>query len=264
MEQEVFDFAENMQGEADESVPAQDVEPAEVTAESTQEEQTAQTAEEPPAQEDEPAQEPYLTVKHNHEEHALTREEARQLAQKGMNYDHVAGELQRLRDDPAQKLFEQLAQQSGMTREEYLKAVQTQMEQAETQKLARAGVPESYARELLESKRRLAELEAANQATAEKLREQERREAAQQIWARFFDAHPDVKSYGELPTEVKNAIAAGEAPESAYTRYENAQLKEQVKKLQQQQENRDKAPGSAASDAGAEEADGFMRGLLGL
>lgn len=261
MEQEVFDFAENMQGEAEKAAPAQEMAPAQ--AEATGEQEEPAPADEAPAQQ-EGVPEPYLTIKHNHEEHSLTREEARQLAQKGMNYDHVADELKRLREDPAQQLFEQLAQQSGMTREEYLKAVQTQMEQAETQKLARAGVPESYARELLESKRRLAELEAANQATAEKLREQERKEAAQQIWARFFDAHPDVKSYGELPTEVKNAIAAGEAPENAYTRYENAQLKEQVKKLLQQQENRDKAPGSAASDAGAEEADGFMRGLLGL
>ena len=73
--------------------------------------------------EDEPTDEtedegPFLNIKYNHEDKALTREEAITLAQKGMNYDNLNDRYTQLNSE-----VEQLARMNGMNVSEYLKSL---------------------------------------------------------------------------------------------------------------------------------------------
>ena len=88
--------------------------------------------------------------------------------------------------------------------------------------------------------------------------------AAERIWSSFAKDHPEYKTYGQLPEEVRLQVKAGKTLEDAYNAYEVKQLKEKLEKGEQQKKNKTKTPGSS-KDAGASaaEMDPFMRGFLG-
>lgn len=214
------------------------------------------------------AAEPYLTIRYNHEERGLTREEAAALAQKGLHYDTVHQELQRLKDRGAENVVdvvEKFARQNGMSAQDYTKFLGEQYEAARIRRLTERGVPEEVARELAQQQRD-AEL---SQRELERLRgdntRMENERKAQREWMTFFEAHPEVKTYGDLPKEVRDAIAAGTPAEQAYTRHRMAEMQRELEGYRQQERNRQASPGSARSTApaGEEERDGFLRALLG-
>jgi hypothetical protein len=68
-------------------------------------------------------------VKYNKEEMELDEERARELAQKGLNYDKTIERLQALESDPRLSFIEELASQHDMTPDEYISAVRKQQEQ---------------------------------------------------------------------------------------------------------------------------------------
>ena len=86
----------------------------EETTEPTSEEVT-ETAETETKAESETKIEDFLKIKYNGAEKSLTREEAIELAQKGMNYDKVLGERDNLTG-----IIDQYAKASNMTREQFI------------------------------------------------------------------------------------------------------------------------------------------------
>ena len=62
--------------------------------------------------------EPFLSIRFNHEDRALTREEAITMAQKGMNYDNLNNKYIQLNGE-----IEKLAQMNGMNVTDYLKSL---------------------------------------------------------------------------------------------------------------------------------------------
>ena len=192
---------------------------------------------------EEPAAENGLTVKYNGEERILSREEAVQYAQKGMNYDHVYEEMKALREDPAIAIINELAEQSGMSREAYIAQIRENQRAQEMKRLVQQGIPEQYAKELMEARKSTMELKRQIEELRDVQQEQQRAQKQRDMWAEFFRAHPDVEGYDALPETVKQQIAAGAEPGAAYMAYENAQLKAQLKALRQSNQNRETAPG---------------------
>ena len=68
----------------------------------------------------EPENEFTLDIKYNGEQMSLDKQRATELAQKGMNYDHVYEELKRLRENPELEKLNKLAKAAGMSTGELL------------------------------------------------------------------------------------------------------------------------------------------------
>lgn len=189
-----------------------------------------------------------MRVRWNGQDMELTPEQAQSYAQKGMNYDHVKGELDALKANPAIGLVDMLARERGVTPEQYAQAIYAQRQQAQAGKLREAGMDEGEIRQIQEAQAQLRQA----QEQLEQLRPlKEQAEQAQQRRAQyeaFARAYPGVDA-AKIPQEVYQAVAQGETLLHAYTQWENQQLKTQLAAAQSQAAAQAKAPGSAAGEA---------------
>ena len=88
--------------------------------------------------------------------------------------------------------------------------------------------------------------------------------------ARFIELFAKNPELSELPDEVYSAIAKGVSPTEAYNAYEKdrlirkaAELEEQIEALKNNEKNRAKALSSLRDDAPAQSLDDFISGLFG-
>lgn len=226
-------------------------ETAEATADQTEvrepaPEQSAEEAKEEPARE-----EGFLTLKHLDEVRTVTREEARTLAQKGLDYDRIRTERDELRsfreeNSAAIELVRKYAGRSGMGVAEYLEFCRTQelmSEQGITAEAAKAQV--SLEKREMEVSRREEEQTAREQAQAEAkaqmdgTQERIRREVAQ-----FLSDYPEVTP-GEVPGEVFELVQReGVSLSVAYGKWKLAQQGKELEALRAQESARRKSPGS--------------------
>ncbi len=232
----------------------------ELFAEDADEQDTNASAEPEDWQEDEgePApvkEEPKYKVNFLGEEMELPVSELVTAAQKGMNYDHVKAELDRLRaaseqNEAAREVMEQLARSSEMTVEEYAELCRNTLEENKLREQLDRGIPEDAAKRLLE----LEEKERLRGEEEVKQRDEARK---QEAYSALIREYPDLTS---LPDEVAAAIAEGESPLNAYRAYELRQLKAELAALKKTTENRRKSTGSLQGDA-PEETDDFLMGF---
>jgi hypothetical protein len=229
-------------------------EETEVEAPETQEQET---------QTEQPEQTPFLKVKYNKEEMELDEERARELAQKGLNYDKTIERLQALESDPRLSFIEDLAQQHGMTPDEYIEAVQQQREQSRIDELVSQGISEEVAQELLESRRDREERKREKEAKAE----EEKKNAEFGEFFNYFreaNGREYVPNQDAIPENVWESVNQGVPLKFAYMAHENSQLRTQLSTLKQNQSNAQKAPvGSVTAHGGNEIAaeDDFLAGF---
>ncbi|MBO0959560.1 hypothetical protein J1P26_07410 [Neobacillus sp. MM2021_6] len=231
-------------------------------------EDTFDTPDEPEAQpqatdEAEQPVSPFLKVKFNHEEMELDEMTARELAQKGLNYDKVQEKLQALESDPRLNFIESLANQNGMTADEYIQAVTQQMEQSRIDELVQQNIPEEYAREMLESRKFREQLEQERQTKAQQEKQNaeynEFFEHFKQANGRDFDSNKD-----EIPESVWQATQSGVPLKFAYMAHENEQLRQQLQTHKQNVTNANRAPVSSTTAHGGTEIaseDPFLAGF---
>lgn len=218
-----------------------------------------------------------LTIRHNHQDIELTRQEAVTLAQKGRNYDAVAGERDRLRQQAEQAApflaeLSAWAGESGMSLGDYMAYARKQRDQAAMERevaqilAAHPETPEPLARELAIARlgERGKEAEAADQA-----RQQRERAAELAPWRAFVAAYPDVKRVEDLPQAVFAAIEGGMEPLAAMQKHELEQARQRIAALEREnqayknnQRNQKKALPSAQGEDGGAEADPFEQGLF--
>jgi len=233
--------------EEDEASEAGDTNPQE---EAETDKQIAPQGEETPVQ--------GLKVTFNGEERTLTPEEAVTYAQKGLNYDHIAGKVRQLEAELAaprgeRAAFEVLTEYArvcGSTPQKIL-------EQMSQNIISHGGtVPDKG--------------ERANTSYF--------REQAKADWKDFMKAYPDIKDpQNDLPKEVWEQIAGGMTPRNAYIEYQNrtlstqiadkdreiSELKAKVAALEKNEVNKKKSPGSVKSAAAGASRDPFLDGLFG-
>ncbi|WP_394139556.1 hypothetical protein [Cytobacillus oceanisediminis] len=260
-------FAEDEDFILPDDFQAETVEPEAVSEESFEEsldsvEETEQT-EELTEQQQEEQRQAFLKVKYNKEEMELDEEAARELAQKGLNYDKVQERLQALESDPRLSFVEELAKEQGMTTEQYLDAVREYKEQEKLNELVQQNIPEELAKEILETRKMREEIQREKQSKADEAKKSaefnEFFEFFKQTNGRDFDTKND-----QIPPEVWEANQKGVPLKYAYLEHHTKQLQSQLKTIKQNEENAKKAPVQGVTAHGSTETaseDDFMRGF---
>ena len=257
-------------------------ETSEEAAEANEEEQkTSEEPEEPagqpeaePTKEQKEEPEELFDLKFNKEIRKVSRQEVTELAQKGLNHDRILEQRDHLQQENAELLkFKQdneaiiglldaAAQKSGTDRNTFLQSVRENA--YVSQGLSRDAAHERVLRE--DAEQRLSRTEKAD---AEKQQAQQGQELArQQDIERFLKLYKDVDP-NTIPKEVWDDVRNGETLVSAYGRYENRQLAESNRKLQesinalkQNEKNKQKSIGSAKTEGKETAKDPFLEYLL--
>lgn len=255
-------------------------ETSEEVAEANEEEQ--EPSEEPEESAGQPEAEPtkeqkeeeLFDLKFNKEIRKVSRQEVTELAQKGLNHDRILEQRDHLQQENAELLkFKQdneaiiglldaAAQKSGTDRNTFLQSVRENA--YVSQGLSRDAAHERVLREDAEQRlSRTEQLEAAKNKG-----QQEQELARQQDIERFLKVYKDVDP-GQIPKEVWDDVRGGETLVSAYGRYENRQLAESNRKLQesinalkQNEKNKQKSIGSAKTEGKETAKDPFLEYLF--
>lgn len=177
------------------------------------------------------------------------------MAQKGWDYDTVRQERDQLRQyreeaDPALLMVRGYAERSGMTVEQYLDLCRRQelLSQGVNEQTADAQIRLEKQQTILEAQTRAAQ-EARQRQEAEAQKAQEAQAARRKDMEDFMAAHPGVKG-ADIPNEVWAQVAAGKSMTTAYTEYENKQLKAELAAERQNKANAQRSPGSLTNPQG--------------
>ena len=182
-----------------------------------------------------------LTIKYNGEEREISLDEARILAQKGMNYDHVLQE----RDTRYKRELDALdtiAGRNNMTRNEYVSLIEGMARQSEPQ-----GSPEEV---IHESRARAREqIQRIYNTTAEN-----------SSWSKLLERYPELDKssiQNELGEQIRNGMSPLEA-------YQSKLLEQRERELRIAKNNSTvaaRAVGSLTSDAQSAASDAFLEGF---
>ena len=240
-EEVVFDDTENVSEEINEE--------SEVVEDTT--EPTDEVEKEVESKETKPTNNEFLKIKYNKEEKALTQEEAIEYAQKGMNYDHVKEELEKVKSSKALSVMEKYAKQNNMTVEQYADYLDRVQEEERIKEYANEnGVSEELAKEIYELKRKDKEREEA-------LEKQKQKEQIEQVNKECFMKLADYfkTEYGreinpkeDVPNRVFEIQDEYQVPvHIAFKLYENEKLKTELKIKTQNQKNAESSVGSVTN-----------------
>lgn len=203
-----------------------------------------------------------LKIKYNHEEREIPLDEAIPLVQKGLNYDKVQERLNELANDPTRAFFEELAQENGMSLQEYVDAVRQQREQSKLDELIQQNIPEELAREIMENQKFREQYESERQTKAQ---EEEQKAEFGEFFDYFKEANGrDYTDQDEIPQEVWEAQANGVPLKYAYMEHHIKQLQAELKVLKHNEQVTKKAPVNGLTTHGSTEAaaeDPFLAGF---
>lgn len=231
---------------------------------------------EPDAEDTKPAEEPTeptepltqlqkLKLTYNGQELEIEAEEAKALAQKGMNYEKA---VERARQEAAQEARDAFIAGQGYTwndkpittEAEYKQAM---AEQEMINKYKDRDLPPEVIQELVESRRDREERQREKAAKEEESKQQAAFDDFfkyfESVNERRFDPQKDI-----LPQEVRDAVNNGQPLKHAYMEHHNKELRNQLKIAKQNEVNKTKSPvGSVTAGGGikTEAEDDFMAGF---
>lgn len=249
------------------------------TEETTQEQGSAQgedeQAREDTAADEQPGtEEPMFDLKYNKETKQYPRQQVIELAQKGLNYDHVTEQRDRLQQEIADltkfrdensaiiDTLRAAAEASGKSVPEYLTSIRTNL-------LVAQGISPETARERIlreDAEQRLHSQQKAEEAEASRKRDAEQRQ--KDDIARFQKKYKDVDPK-TIPQEVWEAVRGGELLTDAYGDYQRRELERQLREANEKlairaknESNRQKSLGSLQSTKQETGKDPFLEGFL--
>lgn len=249
------------------------------TEETTQEQESTQgedeQAHEDTAADEQPGtEEPMFDLKYNKETKQYTRQQVTELAQKGLNYDHVTEQRDRLQQEIADltkfrdensailDTLRAAAEASGKSVPEYLTSIRTNL-------LVAQGISPETARERIlreDAEQRLHSQQKAEEAEANRKRDAEQRQ--KDDIARFQKKYKDVDPK-TIPQEVWEAVRGGELLTDAYGDYQRRELERQLREANEKlairaknESNRQKSLGSLQSTKQETGKDPFLEGFL--
>lgn len=219
-------------------------------------------------------EEPMFDLKYNKETKQYTRQQVTELAQKGLNYDHVTEQRDRLQQENAylakfrdenSAILDTLraaAEASGKSVPEYLTSIRTNL-------LVAQGISPETARERIlreDAEQRLYSQQKAEEAEANSKRDAEQRQ--KDDIARFQKKYKDVDPK-TIPQEVWEAVRGGELLTDAYGDYQRRELERQLREANEKlairaknESNRQKSLGSLQSTKQETGKDPFLEGFL--
>lgn len=249
------------------------------TEEALQEQESTQgedeQAHEDTAADEQPGtEEPLFDLKYNKETKQYTRQQVTELAQKGLNYDHVTEQRDRLQQENADlakfrdensailDTLRAAAEASGKSVPEYLTSIRTNL-------LVAQGISPETARERIlreDAEQRLHSQQKAEEAKANSKRDAEQRQ--KDDIARFQKKYKDVDPK-TIPQEVWEAVRGGELLTDAYGDYQRRELERQLREANEKlairaknESNRQKSLGSLQSTKQETGKDPFLEGFL--
>ena len=249
------------------------------TEETSQEQGSAQgedeQAHEDTAADEQPGtEEPMFDLKYNKETKQYTRQQVTELAQKGLNYDRVTEQRDRLQQEIADltkfrdensailDTLRAAAEASGKSVQEYLTSIRTNL-------LIAQGISPETARERIlreDAEQRLHSQQKAEEAEANRKRDAEQRQ--KDDIARFQKKYKDVDPK-TIPQEVWEAVRGGELLTDAYGDYQRRELERQLREANEKlairaknESNRQKSLGSLQSTKQETGKDPFLEGFL--
>lgn len=249
------------------------------TEETSQEQGSAQgedeQAHEDTAADEQPGtEEQMFDLKYNKETKKYTRQQVTELAQKGLNYDHVTEQRDRLQQEIADltkfrdensailDTLRAAAEASGKSVPEYLTSIRTNL-------LVAQGISPETARERIlreDAEQRLHSQQKAEEAAASRKRDAEQRQ--KDDIARFQKKYKDVDPK-TIPQEVWEAVRGGELLTDAYGDYQRRELERQLREANEKlairaknESNRQKSLGSLQSTKQETGKDPFLEGFL--
>ena len=249
------------------------------TEETSQEQGSAQgedeQAHEDTAADEQPGtEEPMFDLKYNKETKQYTRQQVTELAQKGLNYDHVTEQRDRLQQEIADltkfrdensailDTLRAAAEASGKSVPEYLTSIRTNL-------LVAQGISPETARERIlreDAEQRLHSKQKSEEAAASSKRDAEQRQ--KDDIARFQKKYKDVDPK-TIPQEVWEAVRGGELLTDAYGDYQRRELERQLREANEKlairaknESNRQKSLGSLQSTKQETGKDPFLEGFL--
>ncbi len=249
------------------------------TEEASQEQESTQgedeQAHEDTAADEQPGtEEPMFDLKYNKETKQYTRQQVTELAQKGLNYDHVTEQRDRLQQENADlakfrdensailDTLRAAAEASGKSVPEYLTSIRTNL-------LVAQGISPETARERIlreDAEQRLLSQQKAEEAEASSKRDAEQRQ--KDDIARFQKKYKDVDPKS-IPQEVWEAVRGGELLTDAYGDYQRRELERQLREANEKlairaknESNRQKSLGSLQSTKQETGKDPFLEGFL--
>lgn len=249
------------------------------TEETSQEQESTQgedeQAHEDTAADEQPGtEEPMFDLKYNKETKQYTRQQVTELAQKGLNYDHVTEQRDRLQQENADlakfrdensailDTLRAAAEASGKSVPEYLTSIRTNL-------LVAQGISPETARERIlreDAEQRLHSQQKAEEAEASSRRDAEQRQ--KDDIARFQKKYKDVDPK-TIPQEVWEAVRGGELLTDAYGDYQRRELERQLREANEKlairaknESNRQKSLGSLQSTKQETGKDPFLEGFL--
>ena len=249
------------------------------TEETSQEQGSAQgedeqVHEDTAADEQPGTEEPMFDLKYNKETKQYTRQQVTELAQKGLNYDHVTEQRDRLQQEIADltkfrdensaiiDTLRAAAEASGKSVQEYLTSIRTNL-------LVAQGISPETARERIlreDAEQRLHSKQKAEEAAASSKRDAEQRQ--KDDIARFQKKYKDVDPK-TIPQEVWEAVRGGELLTDAYGDYQRRELERQLREANEKlairaknESNRQKSLGSLQSTKQETGKDPFLEGFL--
>jgi len=236
----------------------------------TTEGEEEQSTEEAAADEQAQAEEPMFDLKYNKETKQYTKQQVTELAQKGLNYDHVTEQRDRLQQENADlakfkeeysgvfETLESMAEAAGKKLPEFLTSIRMNM-------LVAQGVSQETAREriLREDAERRLQASAAEENRKSKAEERQREDIR-----RFQEKYKDVDPK-TIPQEVWQAVGKGELLVDAYGDYQRRELERQLKEANEKlairaknESNKQKSLGSLQSTKQETGKDPFLEGFL--
>lgn len=199
-----------------------------------------------------------FTLRYMKEDKQYSRDDTIALAQKGLDYDRIRAdrdsikaELPELRDYKG--FLEELAAESKLSVEQLIENVRANrlMEQ---ERAAGHVLTEEEAREQVQREKaarrqnKVPETEGEAELEAPKTGEPTARKSLD-VQA-FCKAFPGVEAK-DIPQAVWEEVRGGANLTSAYTRYENKQLRAQIEAMQQNEKNKNRSTGSRQSSGNA-------------
>lgn len=254
-------------GEGNQTEPEQQEDSQE---QETTEGEEEQSTEEAAADEQVQAEEPMFDLKYNKETKQYTKQQVTELAQKGLNYDHVTEQRDRLQQENADlakfkdeysgvfETLESMAEAAGKKLPEFLTSIRMNM-------LVAQGVSQETAREriLREDAERRLQASAAEENRKSKAEERQREDIR-----RFQEKYKDVDPK-TIPQEVWQAVGKGDLLVDAYGDYQRRELERQLKEANEKlairaknESNKQKSLGSLQSTKQETGKDPFLEGFL--
>ena len=202
---------------------------------------------ETPAEEEPAPQEELFELKNMNEVRKVTRAEITELAQKGLNWEHVKSE----RDTASAKAnrYEAFlkALSDGKDIEEFMDSVSAR------QLAQKEGIDESVALQKVQLQREREAFEAEKKAREP--RENPEETARKKMFQTFRETYQGVKA-DDIPNEVWAEVNKGADLTLAYTMNQNKQLQAKVKALENNEKNSGRSTGSMKT-AGQSKKDEF-------